>query len=577
MAHRDVARARETFLSGADPEHVVRPTIARSWRRAQHLQVSTTSATPSFARDLDPEPPLVRAAAPVLRELADQLASGTCGVLLADADARIRWRWSSERSVMRALDTVGSAAGASLAEVDVGTNGLGTVIEERGALYVQWAEHYAEMYQPFVCAGAPIWSLHHDRIEGVVTLVSLDDRHGRMLRLAQSTARQIEQRLARARRSDAHALLDALTAVTARSSEPIAVVNDRLLLASDTASEMIDAAMAQRLLVLDRQLRDGVSSDTRPGDVAVALGVDAEPVLRHGRPIGTLFRLSATKPSEASRRDGRRLPGLDGDAAAWLRAQELARQHVLSGRRLLIEGERGVGKLALARALVAAEVTPGPLSVADSGLEPLLGTAPWLLELSSMLTRPGSVVLRCPEGLSSRAVGAAAALLDRRTREGAVVVTSQRAADVDPRLRDRVAAAPVVIPPLRARRDDVMVLLAADDRRRAAHHPVAFTREARHLLERYAWPGNVRELQRVAEEVRVRVRDRQVTVDDLPTGLREDRSLHGELAALERQAIIRALRASQGNRTQAARTLGIARSTLYRKARALGVPLPRPD
>lgn len=574
MVRDDVARAREMFLSGAEPDRLVRPAIARSWRRTQHLQVSATSATPPFATGLDPEAELIRAAEPVLRSLADRLASSTCGVLLADGEARIRWRWTSERSVMRALDVVGSDAGASLAEVDVGTNGLGTVIEERAPMYVQWAEHYAAMYQPFVCAGAPIWSSPRDRIEGVVTVVSLDDRHGRMLRLARSAAEQIARRLTDERWSDARALLDTLTAATARTTEPVAIVGDELFMASPAAAESLDVGTAGRLITLGRHLTaGGAPVGPHLGDTASTLGVDPEPVLRHGRQIGMLFRLPVNRPSRTAHAPAPLLSGLDGDAAAWLRVQRLAQRRAVARRRLLIEGERGVGKRALTQALVASGAVPGPLRVADTDVEPMLGTADWLRDLASQLAAGGTVLVRRPELLSAPAVRAVVALLDRHEGGPVVVLTTHTVGDLDPALHDRFGSDPVIVPPLRSRRGDVMALLAAADRR-VGRPTLRLTREARAAFDAYGWPGNVRELLRVAEDLAFRVDGRPVALDDLPTAFRQDPRPQGELAALERRAVTVALRASRGNRTEAARTLGIARSTLYRKARALGVPLP---
>jgi sigma-54 dependent transcriptional regulator, acetoin dehydrogenase operon transcriptional activator AcoR len=138
----------------------------------------------------------------------------------------------------------------------------------------------------------------------------------------------------------------------------------------------------------------------------------------------------------------------------------------------------------------------------------------------------------------------------------------------------------IQIPPLRRRVGDVR-LLAEHFLRTFADRYGRKAREinepAMALLENYGWPGNVRELQNVMERLAMTVVEPIVTPGDLPAFFcREhgfvDVARHTEsIRDMEREAIESALQNTGGNVTQAARTLGIGRNTLYRKMKTFGI------
>ncbi len=106
-----------------------------------------------------------------------------------------------------------------------------------------------------------------------------------------------------------------------------------------------------------------------------------------------------------------------------------------------------------------------------------------------------------------------------------------------------------------------------------------FTPDAMDLLIHYQWPGNVRELRTAVEHGVVLCRGKRISVRDLPLSLREammrapgekdpKRLVAHESLTIkeaEREQIIRVLKATEGNRTLAARKLGISRRNLHRK------------
>ena len=152
----------------------------------------------------------------------------------------------------------------------------------------------------------------------------------------------------------------------------------------------------------------------------------------------------------------------------------------------------------------------------------------------------------------------------------------------------RIAAFPIVIPPLRERREDIPLLANHFLKKQAESNPAApgrISAGALQLLAGYGWPGNVREMESaIARAVLLEATD-VLQAGNLPpqivaapergagpeAGAADDPSAAVlppgvlPLAVAERRAIARALAAADNNVTQAARALGINRSTLHRK------------
>jgi PAS domain S-box-containing protein len=133
----------------------------------------------------------------------------------------------------------------------------------------------------------------------------------------------------------------------------------------------------------------------------------------------------------------------------------------------------------------------------------------------------------------------------------------------------RLSVVPILIPPLRARRDEIPHLaqaLLTDLARRSGRQGVRLGRGVAPLLQRYAWPGNIRELRNALERALIMSSGDTIDVEHLPADIRTPASTPSSaLHEVELGAIAKALREANGNRTEAARRLGISRSTLKRR------------
>ena len=128
------------------------------------------------------------------------------------------------------------------------------------------------------------------------------------------------------------------------------------------------------------------------------------------------------------------------------------------------------------------------------------------------------------------------------------------------------------IPNLQDRPDDIAAivryLLARHPRARMVH----LSDEAISELSRASWPGNIRQLDDVIRSIAAS-RVGEISVADLPIDVRS-RSVRRSLSTidqLECEAIMKALSQADGNKVVAARTIGLSRSTIYRKIRAYGL------
>ncbi len=151
----------------------------------------------------------------------------------------------------------------------------------------------------------------------------------------------------------------------------------------------------------------------------------------------------------------------------------------------------------------------------------------------------------------------------------------------------RINVINIELPALRERISDIPLLAQhfLEEVREDAHKSVGgFSDEAMSALQHYSWPGNVRELQNVVERAVLLGKGPIITMTDLPDQVTAGaamapvngtaQTLKEALAGPERQIILGVLRSNNWNRNLTAETLGINRTTLYKKMKRLGLETP---
>jgi DNA-binding NtrC family response regulator len=146
----------------------------------------------------------------------------------------------------------------------------------------------------------------------------------------------------------------------------------------------------------------------------------------------------------------------------------------------------------------------------------------------------------------------------------------------------RLNVVPIYLPPLRERKDDIPLLLEHFlniFNSRTNKNILEITQEAQRYLIEYDWPGNIRELENVVERMVVLAKGDKIDVEDVPTNIIKAKekklsfkeSVYQAKAQLERELLIKVLQEVGGNRTKAAKALGIDRKTLQKKMKEYGL------
>jgi transcriptional regulator with PAS, ATPase and Fis domain len=140
----------------------------------------------------------------------------------------------------------------------------------------------------------------------------------------------------------------------------------------------------------------------------------------------------------------------------------------------------------------------------------------------------------------------------------------------------RVNVFPIELPPLRERREDIKDL-SHYFLGKAGHKPEDLTEDALRKMRAYHWPGNIRELRNVLERSLIVRPSGGITADDIllgpaPRESEQENAVDGlNLEEMEKHMIHKALRIAVGNKSEAARLLGITRRALYGRLERYGI------
>lgn len=151
----------------------------------------------------------------------------------------------------------------------------------------------------------------------------------------------------------------------------------------------------------------------------------------------------------------------------------------------------------------------------------------------------------------------------------------------------RVNVVRLELPPLRRRKEDIPLLaeqFIAYFNRLQQRKIQGLTTDATSLLMAYHWPGNIRELENSIERAFILCHNGLIDMSHLPSeltgqhaGFVAESDLRSARAALDAQTILTALERNGFNRLAAAKELGIHKTTLFRRMKKLGLPLPEKD
>ena len=580
---RLLQQARDSFLTSGDlNSKVVREPIQASWLRSSRLQVDTDNLDPAY-HELDGTTPLALSAAPVLSALANDLANESVSIILTDQHGLVLQRACPDPALVRQLDKAYLAPGFSYAEQEVGTNGIGTALEAGVPTMVTGSEHFTGSLGGFACAGAPIHHPVTGSLLGVLDLTSSVTHSNALLMFcARSTAQKIEQQLLTRSGARELALFRDYLAACQHPGSGVMALSADLVMMNNQAQQRFDPADQAALLARSADAAGSPNPVTLVADLPSGLvaRMDYRPSFAGSELAGGVLRIQVQSGLDSSTGAPASvvpaMPGLAGTSATWQRVCQAVDTSRRNGSWMVLEGEAGVGKIALLRSVNQLHNSSGHFRVMDSAE----ASPAWLDTIAEELSvGAGSLVVRRAHLLDSDTTSALTELLleyadQRRGVWVALTMRSEpRNPEVDAQLLPHFSHT-VEVPPLRHHLEDMHKLVPHLLGRLNRGNNLSISPAALAQLMRLPWLGNVEQLRRVLLRVAQHRRSGTIELDDLPGECRATtRRRLTQLESLERDAVVKALVIHRGNKDQAASDLGMSRATIYRKIRDYGIVL----
>jgi sigma-54 dependent transcriptional regulator, acetoin dehydrogenase operon transcriptional activator AcoR len=573
---------------------------------------------------------LLEAAQPVLNQARLFLVEANSMIILTDSSGLVLETAGDPRTVDFG-QVIHLEQGGHWKEADIGTNAIGTAIAESRPVQIHGLEHFCSEVKRWTCAATPIWHPTDGELLGVVDISGpMRIFNPQSLALAVALGRQIEGALAQSIEYDRERLLRYFMMKRSRwANVDVLAIDQHGKIVFGPECLLQNLERQQPGLISNGCISS--LKNVRPAAWPARLNellpnTSTEMVVDHNRQLGAILVLQKERRRSASILPRviteRRLEFEEilGESSVMQKTRERARKMATAGAPILIEGETGVGKELFARAIYGASQTArgpfvpvncggmprdlvgseifgyakgsftgakeqghaGKIEAADGGVLCLDEIGEMPLDLQPFLLRvlEDGVVYR----LGSNEGQAVRIRLVAMTHRDLLAEVDAGRFRRD--LYYRIASMRLLIPPLRDREDDVVLLahhfasLVAAGLNRPVPH---FDDEVLELFRAYSWPGNVRELRNVIENMVLLGECSELRIEDVPVEVRRQvtpfaaRAQEPSLSASpklkqnERAAIESALAKTGGKLTAAAKLLGIARATLYRKLAHYGI------
>ncbi|MHB8254004.1 MAG: sigma-54-dependent Fis family transcriptional regulator [Acidiferrobacter sp.] len=619
--------ARQALLErGHLPAGVIHDLLARSWQRSLDAGLAPTGSptevpqldSSELAHNIEHRQELVAHARPVMEYLHSQTEDSGCLVILSD-DCGMLLHAIGDIGFRTRAERVSLMPGASWHECYRGTNAIGTALAEGAPVVVHRGEHYLERNSFLTCSAAPIVAPDGSLLGALDISSEHRNRHPHTLGLVRTATHMIENRLFAARfrtgiRLHFHPLAEGIGSV----AEGVAALSeDGWILGANRAALTLLGISAADLgtMVLDRLLDLPLAKliDFGHRDPQTVLPVN----LRHG---GRLFMrvergrhpiVVSARPKVPPPHAADALAALDTGDARMHTAIERARKVLGKTIPLLLQGESGAGKEWFARAihlsgprraqpfvalncaalpenLIEAELfgyapgaftgarrqgAPGRIREAHGGTLLLdeIGDMPRALQTRLLRVLEDHHVV--PLG-SSLPVAVDFALICSTHHH---LKTETETGHFRTDLYYRLNGLTLTLPSLRER-SDFGTLVTAIIEKVAPGRNIRLDRTLMAAFANYAWPGNLRQLTNALQTACALLDENETLIswphlpDDIAVDLespqqcrRTESASDTTLRSLSDTTIRRALSTVQGNKSEAARRLGISRNTLYRR------------
>ena len=573
---RETNRLRELFLMQPHTDlRGIRPIVARSWYRSRAAGVDAV-ADRGFFDEGRVDEYTIQAAGPHLQKL-DEVAADLGGYVNLTAPNGVLVKADFLRDD-------GFPAGYSLLEESCGSNGEGLALEEGRGVWLAPEEHFREDMRGNWCFASLVRDPFHNRVRAVVGLTLPANRVSNLepsstLLMLEGVASRIERDIEVRTSSRERALLNEYLKISRRRG-------NRAVIALDGKNSLQNTTATTSLQDSDFSIISGyataVMSSGRGLNCEVMLQgpglstLEVSPVTLSAANVGAIVVVrphapnneravtaAVIPPQRESSPQGtaeRLMKHLDGTSTEFKRTLNLARKAVDEGRSVMMIGELGSGKHRLASAI--ASLRGGHMAIdARSGALKNLQFRDVLHRVATEL--PATLIIEHADELSQNEASEIARNL-RGNSATKLIFTIARPTDATLLLSESFDALEVPVAPLRNRREDIPQLATAIAEELGERR---LSRRLVSTLTQADWPRNIDQLRSVVSNAVERSEGAEVTVDDLSQGFHRVLT-KGRLSRLEDAELSElrtALQEAKGNRSLAAETLQIGRSTLYRR------------
>ena len=638
--------AWKKFTDNQELDPVVPPLIASSWRRCwghvnPTLALEFTRMGPDYllasqTASFD----LMAIARPVMEDVYQCVqGSGTAIVLTNSIGCVLDLIGDSE--ILEIMNKWGAGVGSILSEDLIGTTSIGLALTERMPVQVAGMEHFVRQFQVATGAAAPMFDIN-GHLLGVLGIVMPVERyHIHSLGLIAAAARAIEgQRQSDYLLAEQNSQLAQLNTVLSTISDGILVwsTDYTLIHANSTAGEMlgipaqsmmgkhadtlfVTPSFVQKAILRRKPLTD-VEGVINIGDRKVNCLISLDFVFKsHGELEWIIVTLRPEKKVRklVQRQVGAQaaltLDDIPGDSPQMNKVRSFVKSAAGAQASILIRGEVGTGKNALASAIHNAGVRrdgpfvifscssipnelvigellgyeedgrnrqsgrPSKFELAESGTLFFQDVDTLPLEAQAVLLN--ALELRMIQRLEGHRAVEVNARIIASTSANIETLISQGA--FRPDLYYRLSTFTITLPPLRERPRDIPLIVDRILTRfnKQLGYKVSLAPEVIDVFKKYSWPGNIREMEAVLGRAATQVASvGNIGVSHLPGNVRRLEPVQqgaqsflqvSSLGEMERETIMHTLQTQRGNVSRMAQVLGVSRTTLWRKLKTYGI------
>jgi transcriptional activator for dhaKLM operon len=645
---QSMLEAWKRFTTNQQLDPSVPPLIAASWRRCwgrvnpnrtvEFTRMGREHVLASQTASFD----LIAIARPVMEDVYQCVQKSGTVIVLTNSIGCVLDLVGDEE-VLKIMHEWGCGVGSILSEELVGTSSFGLALAERMPVQVGGAEHFVKQFHVATGAAAPMFDIS-GRLLGVFGMVMPIDRyHIHSLGLVAAAARAVEnQHQSDLLMAEQNSQLTQLNTILSSISDGIMVWNaeHRIVHANHAASQMLGLSAqsmvgksAGALFTVPAFVQESIQQRKPLTDVEAVLHVGERMIsclisldfvfqsseklqwiivtLRSEKKVRKLIQQQVGATASLTLND------IPGDAPQMQRVRNFVRSAAGARASILIRGEVGTGKNALASAvhnasprsegpfvIFASSSIPNELVISDLlGYDETVGNKLMSGRPSKFeLAQGGTLFFQDVDTLPLEAqavlfnaleLGVVQRLESQRAVEVEARIVASTSADMEtliaqgsfrPDLYYRLSTFTITLPPLRERPRDIPLVAERILTRftRQLGYQVSLAPEVMDVFRKYAWPGNIREMEAVLGRAATLAGAGWIGLEHIPNHVRlmeaNPQTVKpflqvnvSSLREMERETILLMVQMYRGNVSRMAQVLQISRTTLWRKLKDYGI------